>query len=178
MDKNFDIKLKQITLQELPQFIIKLQESFSIAVKEKFGTTQPIPTENDIVSSFNTKGTAAYHIISNGKYAGGVMLTINEKTHRNSLDFFFISSKHHSHGIGYAAWKAIEEKYPDTIVWETITPYFEQRNIHFYVNKCRFHIVEFFNEHHTDPDISHPVNQTGEYIPGTETYFRFEKVMK
>ncbi|ADD42351.1 hypothetical protein Snas_2674 [Stackebrandtia nassauensis DSM 44728] len=26
-----------------------------------------------------------------------------------------------------------------------------QRNIHFYVNKCGFHIVEFFNEHHPDP---------------------------
>lgn len=29
-----------------------------------------------------------------------------------------------------------------------MTPYFEVRNIHFYVNKCGFHIVEFFNEHH------------------------------
>lgn len=28
------------------------------------------------------------------------------------------------------------------------------RNIHFYVNKCGFHIVEFFNEHH--PDTSYP----------------------
>ena len=38
-----------------------------------------------------------------------------------------------------------------TIAWETITPYFEKRNVHFYVNKCGFHIVEFFNEHHPDP---------------------------
>ena len=30
-------------------------------------------------------------------------------------------------------------------------PYFEVRNIHFYVNKCGFHIVEFFNERHPDP---------------------------
>ena len=28
------------------------------------------------------------------------------------------------------------------------------RNIHFYVNKCGFHIVEFFNEHR--PDTSDP----------------------
>ena len=32
--------------------------------------------------------------------------------------------------------------------WELVTPHFEVRNIHFYVNKCGFHIVEFFNEHH------------------------------
>ena len=35
--------------------------------------------------------------------------------------------------------------------WELVTPYFEVRNIHFYVNKCGFHIVEFFNERHPDP---------------------------
>ncbi len=37
------------------------------------------------------------------------------------------------------------------IVWETGTPYFERRNIHFYVNKCGFHIVEYYNEKHPDP---------------------------
>ena len=36
-------------------------------------------------------------------------------------------------------------------VWETVTPYFEKRNIHFYVNRCGFHIVEFYNSHHPDP---------------------------
>ena len=35
-----------------------------------------------------------------------------------------------------------------TTVWETITPYFETRNIHFYVNRCGFHIVEYLNKHH------------------------------
>ena len=35
-----------------------------------------------------------------------------------------------------------------------MTPYFEVRNIHFYVNKCGFHIVEFFNEHHPAPSDS------------------------
>lgn len=27
-----------------------------------------------------------------------------------------------------------------------------KRNIHFYVNRCGFHIVEFFNSHHPDPN--------------------------
>ena len=61
-------------------------------------------------------------------------------------------------------------------VWETCTPYFETRNIHFYVNICGFHIVEFFNSHHPDPHDP----ETGEM----ETYedgdgmFRFEKLMR
>lgn len=32
------------------------------------------------------------------------------------------------------------------------TPYFEKRNIQFYVNRSGFHIVEFFSSHHPDPN--------------------------
>ena len=59
--------------------------------------------------------------------------------------------------------------YPKIRVWETVTPYFEKRNIHFYVNRCGFKIVEFYNEHHKDP------NSTD---GGLDEMFRFEKVMK
>ena len=38
--------------------------------------------------------------------------------------------------------------------WETVTPIFEKRNIHFYVNKLKFHIVEYYNEHNLDPECS------------------------
>ena len=40
--------------------------------------------------------------------------------------------------------------YPEVKVWETVTPYFEKRNIHFYVNRCGFIIDEFYNSHHPD----------------------------
>ena len=43
--------------------------------------------------------------------------------------------------MGYRAWQAIEQAYPATRVWVTHTPYFEKRNIHFYVNKCDFKIA-------------------------------------
>ena len=58
-------------------------------------------------------------------------LKINPHTHRNSVDLLYISSSSHSRGIGQAAWKAIEAQYPETKVWEVVTPYFEKRNIHF-----------------------------------------------
>ena len=32
----------------------------------------------------------------------------------------------HNRGIGSAAWQAIEEQYPETKVWELVTPYFEK----------------------------------------------------
>ncbi|MBQ9815303.1 MAG: hypothetical protein IJM53_06375 [Lachnospiraceae bacterium] len=31
-------------------------------------------------------------------------------------------------------WQEVERLYPDTVVWETCTPYFETRNNHFYVD--------------------------------------------
>ena len=59
---------------------------------------------------------------------------------------------------------------------ETVTPYFEKRNIHFYVNRCGFHIVEFFNSHH--PDLNDPdrTEELDEQFP--DGMFRFEKRMR
>lgn len=55
-----------------------------------------------------------------------------------------------------------------------MTPYFEQRNIHFYVNRCGFHIVEFFNKFHPDPNEPEAdVKEFDEQFP--DGMFRFEK---
>ena len=107
---------------------------------------------------------------------GGAIIKINHKTQRNSLELFFIYAGCHSSGIGLAAWKAIETQYPETQVWETVTPYFEKRNINFYVNKCGFHIVEFFNPAHRDPNVKNGEvggmdKKVGQY------FFRFEKTL-
>ena len=59
-----------------------------------------------------------------------------------------------SNGIGTNIWRALETLYPDTEVWETCTPYFEKRNIHFYVNVCGFHIVQYFHKTYPMPDTS------------------------
>lgn len=67
--------------------------------------------------------------------------------------------------------------YPEVKVWETVTPYFEQRNIHFYVNRCGFHIVEFFNKYH--PDLNNPeISREGISDQFPDGMFRFEKVIR
>lgn len=78
-------------------------------------------------------------------------------------------------GIGQAAWRAVERLHPEVRVWETCTPYFETRNIHFYVNRLGFHIVEFFNGHHCDPHA--PETSSSEAHEGHDGMFRFEKRM-
>ena len=68
--------------------------------------------------------------------------------------------------------------YPQTKVWKTHTPYYEIRNIHFYINTLGFNAVEFFNEKYRDPHYKE--DETVENLPqGVGKYFfKFEKIMK
>ena len=66
----------------------------------------------------------------------------------------------------------IEKLYPNTEIWKTCTPYFDKRNIHFYVNKLKFHIVEYLNEKY--PDKNRPEDT---YLED-DGMFVFEKYMK
>ena len=173
-----NIVLERVKNTELREFARNVQEAFTPAVQENFGISEPVPSWEDIEYSFNKDGAEIYHIVLDGRRVGGAVLIINRETHCNSLELFFISCGRHGAGVGLAAWKAIEEKYPDTKIWETVTPYFEQRNIHFYVNKCGFHIVEFFNERHAAPNAANNVDAKKECVPWENVYFRFEKVMR
>ncbi len=111
-------------------------------------------------------------MIDNDELVGGIIVTIDEKTNHNHLDFLFVKVGVQSKGIGQTIWKEIEELYPNTKVWETCTPYFDKRNIHFYVNRLGFHIVEYFNEKHPD------TNRPQDCYEEDDGMFRFEKVMK
>jgi GNAT superfamily N-acetyltransferase len=132
--------------------------------------------EGEIISRRTIEGCIdkgeAYRIIYDGEAVGGTV--IHTDGTRGELDLLFTLPEAHGKGIGYVAWCEIERLHPEVEVWETLTPYFETRNIHFNVNKCGFHIVEFFNIRH--PDLSDPdmVDSQGDgQFP--EGMFRFEK---
>ena len=162
------------------QFIKDNQWAFKYGALEEFVKRNDQFEEDDEIIARQTiencidQGTA-YRIWQNGQKAGGAVVSV--KGDRGSLELLFVNPTIHSRGIGYAAWRAIEQMYPKVKVWETITPYFETRNIHFYVNKCGFKIVEFYNPLHPEPSL---VNvETGD-TSGTEEWldFRFEKRME
>ena len=167
-----NIELIPVKPEEQEQFIRDLQAAFSVAVIEEYGKQEgEIIPAHDIEESLAKDGAETFHIAADGEIAGGAVVVIDHETHRNSLELFFIRHSFHSKGIGCAAWEAIEKKYPETRIWETVTPYFEKRNIHFYVNKCGFKIVEFINPHHKGP---YP---DSDGTIGRDYFFRFEKVM-
>ena len=175
-----NITLTRLTWDDREQFILDNQRAFKYGVMEEFGNRDDHMEEDGEIISRKTiedsiDSGVAYRIREDGRIVGGLVLTIDEETQHNRLDLLFVTPDAHSKGIGYAAWQEVERLYPDTKVWETCTPYFETRNIHFYVNKCGFHIVEFFNCKHPDPHDP----ETGEEEDYEEGggMFRFEKVM-
>ena len=161
------IELKPLAETDRENFIAEIQRAFKVAAVEEFGDTDDeiIPRE-DVVECFDADGAESYNILRDGENVGGAVIKISADN-RNELLLFFIKVGCQSRGLGLAAWQAIENLHPETKIWETFTPYFERRNIHFYVNKCGFHIVEFYN----------PKNPQRDSPPNMEYFFRFEKVM-
>ena len=150
-----------------------IQEAFQKGFEDVYGKTEGIILpEKDIDRSLKAIGSIAYKAVLNGEMIGGAVVVIDEKTKHNHLDLLYVKHGTQTKGIGYSIWSAIEKLHPDTKIWETCTPYFEKRNIHFYVNKCGFHIVEFLNEHNPDP------NDPDDFIgDGGEGMFVFQKQM-
>lgn len=170
------LELKPLHPSDREQFILDNQEAFNYGALEEFGRRDDHFEEDDQIISRETieasiDGGEAYRIFQDGQPVGGVVIKVEAK--RGDLELLFVSPRVHSKGIGYAAWCAVERLHPEVKVWETVTPYFEKRNIHFYVNRCGFHIVEFFNSHHPDPNDPDVAASIDEQFP--DGMFRFEK---
>ncbi len=177
-NNNKMVTLMPLKDHEKEKFIKDIQTAFKKAVVEEFGNIcEEVITREDIEQSFCAKGAESYNIIYEERIVGGVVIEIHPETNCNILSLLFINVDEHNKGIGVAAWQSIEQLHPETEVWETCTPYFEIRNIHFYVNKCGFHIVEFFNPHH--PDLKfHEDNEPDKDRDGRGCFLKFEKRMK
>lgn len=158
-------------------FISEIQEAFQKAYIKEFGNFEKtILPVKDIEESFAAKGSEAYIAEIDGERVGGTIIVIDDKTGYNSLHLLYVKSGLQNAGNGFKIWRSIEKLHPETKIWETHTPYYDKRNIHFYINRCGFKIVEFFNSKHKDP---HQTMDTAGNIPlENNLFFRFEKEMK
>ena len=177
-----EITLTPLTDDDREQFILDNQRAFKYGAMEEFGMRDDhMEEEGEIISRKTIErcidGGAAYRIREDGEIVGGLVLKIDRQTQHNHLELLFISPEAHSKGLGFAAWQEVERLYPETRVWETCTPSFETRNVHFYVNKCGFHIVEFFNSRHPDPHDPETGEENSYDGEDSGGMFRFEKMM-
>ena len=174
-----DIHLIPLDPEDREQFISDNQEAFNYGALEEFGRRDDhFEEEGEIISRKTILDSIeegeAYRIMLDGQPVGGAVIKVEGG--QGNLELLFVSPNVHSKGIGYAAWCAVEKLHPEVKVWETVTPYFEKRNIHFYVNRCGFHIVEFFKSHHPDPNDPETAEQTDEQF--SDGMFRFVKEIK
>ncbi len=176
---NTTVRLLPLEESEREQFIIENQRAFNYGAMEEFGLRNNHFEEEEQIIARETieqsiDSGEAYYIVADNKKVGGVVVKVDGD--KGELELLFVSPEVHSNGIGYAAWCEIEKIHSEVQVWETVTPYFEQRNIHFYVNRCGFHIVEFFNKYHPDPNDPEMNIEDDEQFP--TGMFRFEKVIR
>ncbi len=170
------ISLTPLKNEYTAEFKRDIQEAFQYGFESEFGKCdETILPEKDIDNSLNSEGAEAYLVLDNGIPCGGVAIRIDADGKHGHLDLLYVKVDHQNSGIGCTIWTSIEKMHPEIEVWETCTPYFDKRNIHFYVNRCGFRIVEFFNEHHHDPNSPDGV---GGMPPGqSDNFFVFEKTI-
>lgn len=169
------IELQILKQEDENQFIKDNQYAFKYGAEQYFSQNEmeeQYEEEGEIISrttiyeSIHRDGSIAYRIMNEGEPVGGIIVNICGD--KGELEIFFVIPNCHSKGIGQAAWKEIENIHSNVKEWETVTPCFEKRNIHFYVNKLGFHIVKYYNEHFLEPDSSKDMLEM----------YKFQKIIK
>lgn len=154
------VRLEILKEEDEEQFIKDNQYAFKYGAEQYFSQSDmekqyeedgEIISKETIYHSIHHNGSIAYRILDNEIPVGGII--VNIKGNQGELELFFVHPSCQSKGIGQVAWKNIERIHSNVKVWETVTPCFEKRNIHFYVNKLGFHIVEYYNEHYPEPNV-------------------------
>lgn len=166
------MKLIRLRDEDTVDFKKYMQESFQYGYESVYGKDKTLVLpDKDIDKSLNDAKCHSYEMVDdNNEIIGGVIVEINDDN-INHLDFLFVRVGVQSKGIGQAIWKEIENIYSDIKIWKTCTPYFDKRNIHFYINKLKFKIVEYYNEKHPDPNMPEDI-----YVED-DGMFAFEKEM-
>lgn len=175
MANNEPLSLVPVEKKDLDNYCMLLEEAFQHSVGGP-PVSDDYATE-EVKDSFGKPGHNVMWVMEGQNRIGGAVVVIDEETQHNMLMWFFIAPDRHSCGIGTRAWEAIEKHWPKTRVWEVGTPYCDKRNVNFYINKCGFHAVEFYNAHHPAPWESEEM-VTPEGDEWVDESFRFEKVMQ
>ena len=150
------ITLTRLSDDDREQFILDNQRAFRYGAMEEFGMRDD-------------------HLEEDGEI-------ISRRTIENSIDGGAAYRIREDGRIVGGLVLKIDEETQHNELELLFVPYFETRNIHFYVNKCGFHIVEFFNRRHPEPESPDEPAPDGQY--GSESagdrdgMFLFEKQMK
>lgn len=146
--KNQDIEIIYLDKDNFLKLTPMINKSFESNVYNAVGFVDTVAVPYGYASYLlnNKENMYSYCVKQNNKIIGGFIVNINNDTNINTLELFFIDPSVHSKGVGLLVWNSIEQMFPNTIKWIAQTPFFSKRNIHFYLNKCKFKIVFLHHE--------------------------------
>lgn len=142
-----NLQPKPLEPQDLETFASNMQAAFQLAVNSA-SEDMPLPVlpREDIDASLAAPNAEALVAWMGNTPVGGAVLFLNHKTQEHECALLYVAAHMHGKGIGSRLWELIEKRYPDAKAWTLCTPCFETRNIHFYLRKCGFHIVDIFED--------------------------------
>lgn len=141
------IELKPLASEDVEYFCTSIQESFQLAVESVEGEEDnPVLPREDIDETFAHPQAVPLMAWYKGEKVGGVVIYHDPDSEENDCALLYVNAERHNEGIGASLWKAVEEYFPHTRIWKLCTPYFEKRNIKFYLKKCGFRIVDLYED--------------------------------
>ena len=156
-----------------------VEEAFYAAMVEALGEEKAkMYSEaggDDAFGEFLADSKTDSYIILIDDSESGVAILKEFSENAYSLELFSISPRHSGGGLGAKVWHSLEKLYPNAAVFETTTPTFAIKNVNFYVNKCKFHIIELLDSAKTAKN--HGDTDPYENAPDFRYNFRFQKKM-
>lgn len=145
MQNNF-VTISKTTHSELPKLQMIYKEAFESNVFPDTMLEEEDDDELDLSPevSFRRNDLDTLSIYSRGTLVGGAILD-RSSCNKNRLERFFLAPSAQNKGLGFQAWKILEQDYSRKQGWTLTTPTCLMNNIYFYVNKCGFHIVRVEN---------------------------------
>lgn len=141
------LELRPLDEGNLDDFAKEMQDAFQLAVEEGLeNDDSPILPRKDIDAAIVRPDACALEAVVGDERVGGAVLFLDKEDHEHECALLYVKKGVHNRGVGTLLWEAIERSYPDAVAWRLCTPYFETRNIYFYLRKCGFHIVDLFED--------------------------------
>lgn len=133
------ISLEPVLKNEYMNFCRDMQDAYG--TDERGSVSQqdiPVIPDQEILELLTSADAESWHILNEGEFVGGAIITIVPEKQIHIVDSFFVFPEHRNQGIGACAWKALEEQYPNVRNWKLRIPCLDQRGIHFCVKHCGF----------------------------------------
>lgn len=165
-----EIQVRALEPQREEQFRQDMQEAFQKGFEAVFGPSeQAVLPARDIADVRRAPGAASWEALLDGELVGGAVTVVQGE--KGELGFLYVKNGLQGKKIGQKIWQFLENRYPEVREWETVTSYFEKRNLHFYLNCCGFAAVAFYDPRHPDPRM--PPQEAGN--EAEDCFFRFVK---